>query len=107
MATKTDKTTEAETPDSLDAQVAAIRAEVAALAAMLTSLGKDKVGEWQSAAENMTEDATLRARAAVKDIRAETEKLEEKLQAQVQEKPLQSLLVAFGIGVIVSLILRR
>jgi ElaB/YqjD/DUF883 family membrane-anchored ribosome-binding protein len=107
MATKSDKSTEAEMPDSLDAQVAAIRAEVAALAAMLTSLGKDKVGEWQSAAENMTEDATLRARAAVKDIRAETEKLEEKLQAQVQEKPLQSLMVAFGLGVIVSLILRR
>lgn len=107
MATKTERTAEAETAPTIEAQLDALRADIAALAATLTAYGKDKMAEMQDAADGVAEDAAGRARAALRDVRRETDKLEERLQEQVQDKPLQSLLVAFGLGVVVSLILRR
>jgi ElaB/YqjD/DUF883 family membrane-anchored ribosome-binding protein len=107
MATKTEKTAEADATPTMEAQLDALRADIAALAATLTAYGKDKVADMQAAADDVAGDAASRARAALRDVRRETDKLEERLQEQVQDKPLQSLLVAFGLGLVVSLILRR
>jgi ElaB/YqjD/DUF883 family membrane-anchored ribosome-binding protein len=107
MPAKSEKSPDTDAGPSLEAQLEALRAEIEALAATVSSLGRDKIAEIQAKAEAVAGDMAGSARAALGEVRRETEKLEEQMKQQVQEKPLQSLLVAFGLGVIVSLILRR
>ena len=103
----------AETPkgrpgaDDLQAQLDALRAEIASLAATLQADGWKMAEALKDRAEGMSEEAAARARAALHDIRAETDRIEDRLEAQVRQKPLQSLLAAFGLGLIVSIVLRR
>ncbi|MCX7299424.1 MAG: hypothetical protein NTX73_03390 [Rhodobacterales bacterium] len=105
MSTKSDKGAEA--APTLEEQVAQLKAEIAALGETLRAYGKDAVSDLSAAAGVMGNEATTRAKAAMGGLMAETDKLEEKLEAHVHEKPLQSLLVAFGLGIFVSLLLRR
>lgn len=93
--------------EDLQAQLDALRAELAALAATLQADGKKMAEALKDRAEELSDEAKVKARAALHDIRAETDRLEERLEAQVREKPLQSLLMAFGLGLIVSVLLRR
>lgn len=103
----------AETPkgktggDDLQAQLDALKAEIAALAATLQTDGKRMAEALKDKAEGLSDEAVARARAALKDIKAETDRLEDRLEAQVREKPLQSLLMAFGLGLVVSILMRR
>jgi ElaB/YqjD/DUF883 family membrane-anchored ribosome-binding protein len=103
----------AETPkgktggDDLQAQLDALKAEIAALAETLQTDGKRMAEALKDRAEGLSDEAVARARAALKDIKAETDRLEDKLEAQVREKPLQSLLMAFGLGLVVSILMRR
>jgi ElaB/YqjD/DUF883 family membrane-anchored ribosome-binding protein len=103
----------AETPkgrtgaEDLQAQLDALKAEIASLAATLQADGWKMAEALKDRAGGMSGEAAARARAALHDIRAETDRLEDRLEAQVREKPLQSLLTAFGLGLIVSIILRR
>ena len=103
----------AETPkgrsgaEDLQTQLDTLRAEIASLAATLQADGWKMAEALKDRAGGMSGEATARARAALHDIRAETDRLEDRLEAQVREKPLQSLLTAFGLGLIVSIILRR
>lgn len=99
-----------ETPkgkDDLQAQLDALRAEIAALAATLQSDGRKLADSLKERAGDMSEEAVAKARATLKDIKAETDRMEDKLEAQVREKPLQSVLIAFGLGLVVSILLRR
>jgi ElaB/YqjD/DUF883 family membrane-anchored ribosome-binding protein len=103
----------AETPkgktgsDDLQAQLDALRSEIASLAASLQADGKKMAGAIKDRAEGLTEEAKVRARATLKDIQTETDRIEDKIEAQVREKPLQSVLLAFGLGLVVSVLLRR
>jgi ElaB/YqjD/DUF883 family membrane-anchored ribosome-binding protein len=93
--------------EDLQAQLDAIKSELASLAASLSAEGKAMADALREKAEGISDEAKVKAQAALKDIKAETDRLEEKLEAQVREKPLQSLLIAFGLGLIVSMFLRR
>jgi ElaB/YqjD/DUF883 family membrane-anchored ribosome-binding protein len=93
--------------EDLQAQLDALRAELAALAGSLQADGKKMAEALKDRAEGLSEEAKVRARAALHDIRAETDRLEDRLEAQVRDKPLQSILMAFGLGLIVSIFLRR
>ena len=104
---KSDPTPDAEAAEKIDSQLNSIRAELAALAATLTAYGKEKAEDLRATAEALTEEATIKTRETISDLRSEADRLEEALEARVKEKPLQSLLMAFGLGVLVSLFLRR
>lgn len=110
MATTTAKsndTPEAEAAEKIDGQLDAIRAELAAFAATLRTYAEEKAGDLRASAEALAEDAKSKTRETIADLRSEADRLEDALEARVKEKPLQSLLMAFGLGVIVSLFLRR
>jgi ElaB/YqjD/DUF883 family membrane-anchored ribosome-binding protein len=99
-----------ETPkgkDDLQAQLDALKAEIASLAELLQADGRKMADALKERAEELSDETVAKARAALKDLRAETDKLEDRLEAQVREKPLQSVLLAFGLGLIVSILLRR
>lgn len=93
--------------EDLQAQLDALRSEIATLAATLQADGWKMAEALKDRASGLSDEAAARARAALHDIRAETDRLEDRIEAQVREKPLQSLLTAFGLGLIVSIILRR
>jgi ElaB/YqjD/DUF883 family membrane-anchored ribosome-binding protein len=77
------------------------------LAELLQADGRKMADALKERAEELSDETVAKARAALKDLRAETDKLEDRLEAQVREKPLQSVLLAFGLGLIVSILLRR
>lgn len=93
--------------DDLQSQLDALRADIATLAALLQSDGARLADGLRARAEELTGEARARAEAAFGDLRANAGRIEERLEAEVREKPLQSLLMAFGFGLLLSLFLRR
>ena len=89
--------------DDLDAQLLAIRAEMAAMADTMSSFFKDKAHVFGAAAEAATQDAASHARKARECLHQGVGQAE----TRVQDHPLQSLLMAFGLGMLISLLFRR
>ena len=109
-STGTDKAAGADTPPGaaeIEAQLHAIRTEVTALAAMVAAFGKDRAQAFRATAQTMTDDTREKVRHATDDLAHEAETLEQALDARLSAHPFQSLLVAFGLGVLASLMLRR
>jgi ElaB/YqjD/DUF883 family membrane-anchored ribosome-binding protein len=103
----------AETPkgkagnDDLQTQLDALRADLSALAALLQANSQKAAEGLKEKADALTGEARARATAAMGDLRREADRLEDRLETQVREKPLQSLMMAFGLGLLVSILLRR
>lgn len=93
--------------DDLQAQLDALKADIAALAALLQGEGRGLAEALAAKAAEMSGEAAQRTREALGDIGAETARIEERIETRVREKPLQSVLLAFGLGLFVSVLLRR
>ncbi len=93
--------------DDIDTQLQAIRDEVAAMAEMMTTFVSDKVHAFGATAEAAAKDASARARKARDRMEEGVEHAEKALDHRVQDHPLQSILMAFGLGLLVSLLFRR
>lgn len=109
-STKTDKAAGADAAPGtaeIEAQLHAIRTEVTALAAMVVAFGKDRAQAFRATAETMAGDTKDKVRNATDDLADDAKKLEQALDERLTGHPLQSLLVAFGLGMLVSLLLRR
>ncbi|MGB8812620.1 MAG: hypothetical protein WCC57_05490 [Paracoccaceae bacterium] len=107
MATRTAKTEAAPDVEDLVAQLSAIRADVAALTAMMGLYGKDQAQAFRASAESYTDEATAKARKMAADLLRETETVEKAIEDRLHAHPVQGLLMAFGVGVLISLLLRR
>jgi ElaB/YqjD/DUF883 family membrane-anchored ribosome-binding protein len=95
--------TEASAEEKIDRELTDLRAEVERLTKALAKANeaiKEDVGE---AAE------TLRERAGeLKDnVNEKAQEGWEELQAQISEKPVQSLILAFGVGFVLSRLIAR
>lgn len=88
---------------ALEARLEALRAEIDEIQASLAGKAEKKA----EAAAAINEDVLKEARQALRKIHEQASGLEETLGVQTREKPLQTLLVAFGAGFVVSLLLRR
>lgn len=93
--------------EEIAAELAALRADVAALAKSIGGYGKARAAEFRSSAEAASEDLLDNSRKALKDIRKQIDELEGELETRVREHPLQTLMIALGLGVLISLIIRR
>ncbi len=93
--------------DDLEAQILAMRVEVAALAEMMGTFAKDKVHAFGATAEAAAEEASERARKARDRVQQGMGQAEKVLDHRVQDHPLQSILMAFGLGMLISLLFRR
>ena len=89
------------------AELAALRADVAALAKSVGGYSKTRAAELRDSAEAATEDLLVNSRKALKDLRKQIVELEGGLETRVKEHPLQTLMVALGLGILLSLIIRR
>ncbi len=93
--------------DDIDAQLQAIREEITAMTDMMSGFVSDKVHAFGSTAEAAATEASARARKARERVAQGVEQAEKVLDHRVQDHPLQSLLMAFGLGLLVSLLFRR
>lgn len=98
----------------LEARLAALRSEIdGILEAMVEQADAEKeeaakvTEEAKTAADDIGEEVLREARRALKQIHKQAASLEKTLGVQTRSNPLQSLLIAFGLGFIVSLLMTR
>jgi ElaB/YqjD/DUF883 family membrane-anchored ribosome-binding protein len=93
--------------DDIETQIQAIRDEITAMTEMMSAFVNDKVHAFSASAEAAAKDASARARKARERVEQGVEQAEKVLDHRVQDHPLQSILMAFGLGLLVSLLFRR
>jgi ElaB/YqjD/DUF883 family membrane-anchored ribosome-binding protein len=93
--------------DDAEAQLRAIRAELAALAEMVNTFARGEAHALRVSAEKIAEEAAATARKVRGELAHGVGQAEKALDHRVQEHPLQSILMAFGLGVLISLLVRR
>ncbi len=93
--------------DDIETQLQAIRDEVAAMTEMMSTFVSGKVHAFGATAEAAAKEASLKARKVRDRVEQGVEQAEKELDHRVQDHPLQSILMAFGLGLLVSLLLRR
>ncbi|NTS32536.1 DUF883 domain-containing protein [Phyllobacterium sp. BT25] len=93
-------------PD-LQAQVAALREDIANITATLGKIGKNRAQDARRSAASSFESAKLRGEETFEDLRLQARELEDQIVETVREKPLTTLAVAAGVGFLLALIARR
>lgn len=93
-------------PD-LQAQITALKEDIANIAATLTKIGRDSAKDATRSAASSYEAAKLRGEEALDDIRSQARELEDQLAETVRENPLMTIAVAAGVGFLLALIARR
>lgn len=96
MATENTKTNSSEAVDQLKADLETLRKDLAQIADSVKSESKDKLA---AGAEQ--------ARKKAQQTRKQAEEAAQQVGQKIEENPLVSILVAFGLGFLVGLILDR
>ncbi|MGJ8606031.1 MAG: DUF883 family protein [Marivita sp.] len=89
------------------AEMAEIRTDLAALTKALGKYGKARVDGLQDDASDLTEEMIAESRRAVKKLGKQVSRLEKDLESNVRENPLQWLLGAMGVGLVITMLMRR
>src|SRR5262245_48599283 len=89
--------------DTLRQDVEALKADLMAIRTDLKGLGRDLA----SAAKASADAAKDRVRSAVEAAASKGEEAAKKIHHAIEEKPLTSVLVAFGTGLLLGAILRK
>ncbi len=93
-------------PD-LQAQVAALKDDIANITATLAKIGKNSAKDAKRSAASSFESAKLRGEETFEDLRSQARELEDQLAEAVRENPLTTIAVAAGVGFLLALIARR
>lgn len=89
----------------LDAEIAALREDVAAITATLGDIVKYRTNEAKSEARKIRRRVERQGEEAVDSVHDGFEAAEGELKSMIREKPIASVLIAAGIGYVVSKIL--
>jgi ElaB/YqjD/DUF883 family membrane-anchored ribosome-binding protein len=92
---------------TIEQNIERLRGDIAALAQSVTRYGADKTGEYKERANKAGKDLADSSQQALDALSEELTRLENTLASRVRAKPLQSLGIAAGIGVLVALLARR
>lgn len=95
------------TQEDLERQLEVIRADIAEITSLLGALAKEKLQEFEDGAGAAADAASTKARQARKTVEDKVGAAERAIEAELQEHPWQSLALAFGFGVLISLLFRR
>ena len=96
---KIEPRTEPRTPEDLEAEIAQLREDIAALAKQLQATGEHSYSTAKRAAAEGVEQLNT--------VRANARDMEAQLIASVREKPVTSLAIAAGAGFLFALLSRR
>lgn len=91
----------------LEEQLGRIKADISELASTLAAMGSRRLGGARGEADHRMRELTRAGEEAIDDLRRQVRTIERDLSDKVQEKPLQTLGIAAGIGFLLALVLRR
>lgn len=93
--------------DDLERRFQTIRDDITTLGRLLRDIGEAKAGEKRDAALAEAEALLERSRTALDEGRARARDATVTIENHIREKPVQSALIALGIGFLVGIITRR
>lgn len=91
----------------LEAEIAKLRAEMAALADQIGKTRDSSVSAARKAASEGLEQMKVQGEAAMEDFKANARDVEQQLTETVREKPITSLAIAAGVGFLFAVLMRR
>lgn len=108
MAAKDTATTDAAGYEKeLRAEMAEIREDIAALTTTLKGYGKARASDLQDEAREFTDEVIADSRKALKKLNKQVAKLESNMETHVREHPLQWFLGALGVGLVLTMLMRK
>jgi ElaB/YqjD/DUF883 family membrane-anchored ribosome-binding protein len=94
-------------PEDIDAQVAQIRDDIAMLTRLLGELAGAKVDAAKGLALDEAEAVIGRARKTAESARDRAQGAAQSIESYIEEKPLQSAMIALAVGLFIGLLTRR
>ncbi|WP_338609862.1 hypothetical protein V6617_06575 [Pelagibacterium nitratireducens] len=107
-AATTARTAKANTDDpakDLDAEIAALREDVAAITATLGDVVKYRTDGAKTEARRLRKTAEQKGEETLEQVQDSFEAAEGELKSMIREKPISSVLIAAGVGFVLSKIL--
>lgn len=90
----------------LDKEVAALRDDIAAITATLTDIAKYRGNEAKAEVDKMGRKARQKGEETIEAVQHNVENAEDEIKTMIREKPITSVLVAAGVGYILSKVFR-
>ncbi|MGH7069357.1 MAG: DUF883 family protein [Acetobacteraceae bacterium] len=94
-------------PGILRAEFARLRDELASIREMLTTTGSDMLAGSRAAAESRLASLQDEVEKLAHEVKGQSSEMLRRVDRKVQERPLTSIAVAFGVGLLAAQLLRR
>jgi ElaB/YqjD/DUF883 family membrane-anchored ribosome-binding protein len=107
MATPRKDDPDASVTDVLNAEIAALRTDLADLGSMVSRLGKDHAQTLKAAAMSKAADGYAKGEEALDVVMAELQSLEDEVAAATRRRPFASLGLATLVGFLIGVMIRR
>jgi ElaB/YqjD/DUF883 family membrane-anchored ribosome-binding protein len=107
MAASNKSDPEAVAADALQAEVAALRADLAELGTLVSRIGRQRAAGLRTAAAASARDGYAKGEAALDDVMAELHSLEDELADVARRRPFASIGLAALFGFLVGVLFRR
>lgn len=95
------------TAKDLEAKLESLRADMDEIMKALGQKAEDEVSDVKGKIGETAEDVIGDLRDVLKQIRKQAGSAEQVIESNTREHPLQSLLLAFGLGFLISIVMRR
>ena len=93
--------------EDIEQQFQIIRDDITTLTRLLREIGEAKAGEKRDAALEQAEELLERSRAALEEGRLKAQAVSVSIEDHIRTKPVQSAMIALGIGFLVGILTRR
>lgn len=103
---KTDRDSDAYARE-IGAELAELRADIAALTKSVSNLGKTRFSEFTDKAAHASEDFLGSSKDGMKALRKELADLESQVESHVRAHPWMVVMTLMGLGFVVALLARR
>lgn len=100
-------TTRGHGADELEEQFQVIRDDITKLTKLLQEIGEAKAGETRDKALAEAKDLLEQSRSALDEGRLKARNAAASVEDYINEKPVQSALIALGVGFLVGMMTRR
>ena len=93
--------------DGLEAEVARLKEDIAALREQLSTTGEHSIAAARRAAAEGAEQLRMKGEAAMDSLKTNADDIERQGTEAVREKPITALAIAAGVGFFLALLTRR
>ena len=93
--------------EDVDRQFQIIREDITTLSKLLREIGEEKVGEKRDIALAEAAELLEKSRSAIDEGRLKASEAKISIEDHIREQPMQSALIALGVGFLVGMISRR